>query len=262
MDLKRYQKLAEQVARDAGNLLLTHLHGKRTIEYKSEIDPVTEVDKASERLLTEFFRKQTPEIDILAEEESNTDTGASLRWVIDPLDGTVNYAHKIPAFCVSVGLELDRRPLVGVVFDPNRDELFSATAESSATCNGQPIHVSATDTLNRAVLATGFPYDKRVNPDNNIDHFGEVALASQGIRRFGAAALDLCWTAMGRFDGYWELRLSPWDVAAGRLIVEQAGGRVTDFAGNPTDSFAGNICATNGLFHDDLLAVLARNRHW
>lgn len=259
MDLDHYLQLAIDAAKSAGALLKAEFDGERTIEYKGVIDPVTEVDKASEKLLVDFFNENTPEIDILAEEGADKRTGRKLCWVIDPLDATINYAHKLPIYCVSIGLEKEGMPVVGVVYDPTLDELFCATSDSKSTCNGRPIKVSETGDFNRALFATGFPYDKRTNPENNLDHFSEMIVSCQGVRRVGSAALDLCWTAAGRYDGYWELSLAPWDISAGRLIAQQAGGKVTDFQGNPIDSFARYILATNGLVHGPAMEILGRN---
>lgn len=262
MDLNRYLKLACEAARQAGALVQERVEGVRTIEYKGVIDPVTEVDRASERLLVEFFRRETPEADVLAEEEAHDTSGRELCWVIDPLDATINYAHRLPVYCVSIGLELRGRPVVGAVYDPASDEMFCATQTTPATLNDRPIFVSDIADIDRALLATGFPYDKRTNPENNLDHFSLMLVSCQGVRRVGSAALDLCWTAAGRYDGYWELSLSPWDISAGRLIVEQAGGRVTDFEGAPIDSNTRYILATNGRIHDQAMTLLAKNRRY
>ena len=260
MDIDHYLDLAKRAAERAGTLLKDRFLGERTIDYKGAVDPVTEVDRASERQIVAFFQEHTPEVEILAEEGSYEVAGKELCWVIDPLDATVNYAHRLPVYCVSIGLEARGVPVVGVVFDPTADEMFSATADRPATLNGRPIRVSDTQELDRALMATGFPYDRRTNPENNLDHFGRMLLQCQGVRRVGSAALDLAWTAAGRYDGYWELSLSHWDISAGRLIVEQAGGRVTDFSGNPIDSHTRYILATNGKIHDQAQAVLGQSR--
>jgi myo-inositol-1(or 4)-monophosphatase len=260
MDLSNYLAIAKKAARAAGELLMERLGQNWRVEFKGEVDPVTEVDKASEKLLVEMLSDLAPETDIVAEEEAYDLTGKELCWVVDPLDATVNYSHRFRAFCVSIGLEQNGVPIVGAVYDPVNDEMFTATTDGPACSNDVPISVSVTETLGRSLLATGFPYDRRTNPENNLDHFVEITPACQGIRRVGSAALDLCWTAAGRFDGYWELSLAPWDISAGRLIVQRAGGRVTDFAGGPIDSHTRYIVATNGLIHDPLLSLLARNR--
>ncbi len=259
MDFQKYLAVAQKSAKMAGLYLKGEFSGKRTIEYKGVIDPVTEVDKGSEKMLVEFLSKETPEADILAEEEAKTLTGKELCWIIDPLDATINYAHKVPVYCVSVGLELNGEVVVGAVYDPAQNEMFLASKDSDSTLNGKKITVSDTMDINRALFATGFPYDKRTNPENNLDHFSQMLVSCQGVRRVGSAALDLCWTAMGRFDGYWELSLSPWDICAGRLIVEKAKGKVTDFTGNSIDSHTRYILATNGRVHSQAMDVLARN---
>lgn len=260
MDLKYYLEIAQEAAAKAGRLLKDRFAGERQIEYKGVIDPVTEVDRASEKLLVDFFQKTTPEADILAEEDDYVQTGKELLWVVDPLDATINYAHKVPIYCVSIALERAGRPVVGAVFDPMANEMFCATSETPATLNGNQISVSKVDDLDKALMVTGFPYDKRTNPENNLDHFSEMFVSCQGVRRIGSAALDLCWTAAGRHDGYWELSLAPWDISAGMLIVEQAGGLVTDFEGHPIDSHTRYILATNRLIHDQVMKILARNK--
>ena len=176
--------------------------------------------------------------------------------MIDPLDGTTNFAHGFPAYCVSIGVEYQGRVIVGVVFDPTRQELFVAEAGRGAFLNGAQIHVSRTQKLDEGLLVTGFAYDIRESPANNLDHFARFALCAQGIRRTGTAALDLCYVAAGRFDGFWELKLHPWDTAAGVLIVLEAGGRVTDFKGGPFSIYDQEIVASNGIIHDAMLAVL------
>lgn len=256
MDIHRYLQIAIDTAKVAGQYLGKEFSGKRTVEYKGVIDPVTEVDKATEKMIVEILSKATPEVDILAEEDAKILTGKELCWVVDPLDATINYAHKLPVYCVSIGLEHNGRVIAGAVYDPAHDEMFSASSESPSKLNGNKISVSKTESLDRSLIATGFPYDKRTNPENNLDHFNNMILKCQGVRRVGSAALDLCWTAAGRYDGYWELSLSPWDISAGRLIVEQAGGKVTDFVGAPIDSFTRYILATNGRIHTDVMKIL------
>ncbi len=256
MDLNHYLQIAIDAATMAGAHLRKRFAEDWKVEWKGAVDPVTEVDRESERMIVDFLSSKSPEADILAEEEAHDLSGKELCWVVDPLDATVNYAHRIPVFCVSIGLEKNGVPIVGAVFDPMSIELYAATAESQATRNDQPIQVSEMPNLDRALMATGFPYDKRENPENNLDVFPKMLLACQGIRRVGSAALDLCWTAAGRYDGYWELGLAPWDISAGRLIVERAGGKVTDFKGNPIDSHTRYILATNGKIHEEGIKIL------
>ncbi|HET6369571.1 MAG TPA: inositol monophosphatase family protein, partial [Nitrospiria bacterium] len=181
------------------------------------------------------------------------------RWIIDPLDGTTNYAHGFPCFCVSIGLEHEGNVLLGVVYDPIRSELFYAERGKGATLNGRRIRVSSTFSLSRSLLVTGFAYDIRISQENNIDHFTRFSMRSQGVRRTGSAALDLCYVASGRFDGFWEMKLHPWDVAAGSLIVKEAGGEISTFSGDPFYIDSKEILATNGKIHREMIAVLIRH---
>jgi myo-inositol-1(or 4)-monophosphatase len=180
--------------------------------------------------------------------------------VIDPLDGTTNFAHGYPVYSISIGVEYEGRGLLGVVYDPTRDELFSAESGRGAFLNGTPISVSRTEQLDQALLVTGFAYDIRDTLNNNLDHFGRFALRAQGLRRTGSAALDLCYVAAGRFDGFWEVKLNPWDMAAGVVILREAGGTVTDFRGAPHSIYQPELVASNGRIHDAMLAVLAEGR--
>jgi myo-inositol-1(or 4)-monophosphatase len=255
------RRVAVEAARAAGQLLRAELFGSRRISYKgAPTNLVTEMDARAESLLVEQLRGAFPDDAILAEEGGATPGGSGRRWIIDPLDGTTNYAHGVPAFAVSVALQEGRRVRLGVVYDPNREELFVAERGGGATLNGAPIAVSATDTLDGSLLTTGFPYDIRVRPDNNLKEYGVFSLRSRGVRRWGSAVIDLAYVAAGRFDGYWELRLMPWDVAAGALLVEEAGGRVTDIRGAPLDLDAPTLVASNGRIHDDILRTLEETR--
>src|SRR5262245_2489752 len=236
---------AVKAAEDAGVLLIRRLGQQNRVEHKGVVDLVTEADKASERLLVERLHAALPEAGILAEEGSGSDRGPGLRWVVDPLDGTTNYAHGYPVFSVSIALERDGAVVLGVVLDPTRNECFSALRGSGAFLNGKPIHVSATPDLDAALLVTGFPYDVRTTQRDNLTQFRRFLKTAQAIRRGGSAALDLCYVACGRFDGFWEESLSPWDMAAGVLIVQEAKGRVTGYLGGAPDIESGNILATN-----------------
>jgi myo-inositol-1(or 4)-monophosphatase len=255
------REVAIQAARTAGEVLLYHTrHGFR-IEHKNPINLVTDADRAAEASIIATIRETFPTHRVLAEEgggqEIGQETGQSpFRWVIDPLDGTTNFAHGFPAYCVSIGLEHDGQVVLGVVWDPTRSELFEGERGRGATLNGIPIGVSKTETLLAALLVTGFAYDIRENADNNLDHFTHFALKAQGIRRTGTAALDLCYVACGRFDGFWELKLHPWDSAAGSVIVQEAGGRISDFSGHPYSIYGEAILASNGLIHEQMRAVL------
>jgi myo-inositol-1(or 4)-monophosphatase len=251
-------QLAEQMARAAGQIQRERYETALDIRTKTaSIDLVTEVDRACEAIIVETLRVQRPDDAVLAEEGSGDDRpGATWRWVIDPLDGTMNYAHGYPRFCVSIGVQRDGEPALGVVYDPLLDELFSARRGEGAQLNGRPLRVSEEDDLGRALLATGFAYDVHRSADDNLNHFARFVKTVRGLRRDGSAALNLCYVAAGRFDGYWELKLHPWDVAAGNLIVEEAGGRVSDFSGAPCAGSGREIAASNGCLHDAMLRLL------
>ncbi|HMK08160.1 MAG TPA: inositol monophosphatase family protein [Anaerolineales bacterium] len=247
--------LALEVARAAGGLLRDGL-GRATVEHKSPLELVTEFDRASERLIVERVLASFPQDGLLAEEGSHR-PGGEWRWYIDPLDGTTNFAHGLPHFAVSIGAEAGGSLAFGVVYDPMRDEMFHAARGQGAYLNDRRLHVSAAVDLSRSLLVTGFPYDLRDNQDNNLDHFSRLARRSLAVRRFGSAALDLAYVAAGRFDGYWELRLAPWDLAAGIVLVLEAGGTVTraDGAPHPLQP-PPSIAASNGPLHGPLLEAL------
>ncbi|MFH1624963.1 MAG: inositol monophosphatase family protein [Pseudomonadota bacterium] len=229
--MKEMMVTAVNAAREAGRILRENLGKSIKIDFKGERNLVTDIDRASEKTIIEIIRKKYPDHRILTEESQVKNGTSPYRWIIDPLDGTTNYAHGYPSFCVSIALERKGYVLLGVVYDPILEELFTAEKGNGASLNGGKISVSSTDTLAHSMLATGFPYDLRESQNNNLVHFNNFIMAAQAIRRPGSAALDLCYVAMGRFDGFWELKLSPWDVAAGSLIVGEAGGVVTDFRG-------------------------------
>ena len=222
------------------------------VEYKGEADLVTVADRASETLIRDLIRAQWPSHGILGEEGGLIDTGSDYRWYVDPLDGTTNFAHGFPVFCVSMGLEYKGKPVAGVVYDPTRDELFTAEAGGGAFLNQQPIHVSKIEKLNESLIATGFPSHKR-HKNPNIFFYHQITLRTHGVRRAGSAALDLCSVAAGRLEGFWEFNLNPWDTAAGVLIVEEAGGKVTDFTDNPFQLNSRETVASNRLVHEALL---------
>ena len=251
---------AIQTARDAGRLLAERFGRKIEITNKSELDLVTESDLASEHLIIEHVKTYYPRHSILAEESgaSNPHDGDSQngwRWIIDPLDGTTNYAHGYPCFCVSIGLEHNGELQVGVVYDPVRDEMFAAERGRGASLNGRRITVSRTMNLSAALLCTGFPYDVRQR-NEFARHFASFIMHAQGVRRDGAAALDLAYVAAGRFDGFWEEGLKPWDVAAGALIVAEAGGRISNYHGEALDIHTPPVIASNGLIHEQMMNVL------
>jgi len=255
------------IAREAGGLLMHHFHQHLKIEYKGDADLVTAADRAAEVLIRERIRQQWPTHDVLGEEQGLSDQGSEYRWYVDPLDGTTNFAHGFPVFCVSIALEYqplepgtpERQPsgrqgqrVAAVIYDPTRDELFSAEQGRGAQLNGETIRVSKTATLKECLLATGFPSHKR-HKNPNIYFYHQITLHSHGVRRAGSAALDLCNVASGRFDGFWEFNLNPWDTAAGVLIVEEAGGKVTRFDGAPFELNSQETVASNGLVHEALL---------
>ena len=247
---------AIRVAKDAGRLLRDRVGTRIDIDHKGSINIVTDVDLASERLIREAISTYYPRHEILAEEGGLSESSSEYRWIVDPLDGTTNYAHGYPMFCVSIALECKGEVVLGVVYDPMRDELFAAEQGGGAALNNRPIHVSKTSELMQGLLSTGFPYDIKTSKLTNLDHWANFAMNAQALRRDGAAALDLCYVACGRFDGFWELNLSPWDTAAGALIVAEAGGRVTNFTGGSFSNYKPEIVASNGLIHDRMLEVL------
>ena len=242
-----------EIAREAGALLMGYFHKHVKVEYKGEADLVTVADRNSEALIRDRLRQRWPTHDILGEEGGLQDTGSDYRWYVDPLDGTTNFAHGFPVFCVSIGLDYKGSRIAGVIFDPTRDELFAAEQGSGAYLNQQRIHVSKTASLAECLLATGFPSHKR-HKNPNIFFYHQITLHTHGVRRAGSAALNLCCVACGRFDGFWEFNLNPWDTAAGVLIVQEAGGIVTDFKGGPFQLHSRETLASNGLVHPALLA--------
>lgn len=251
------RQFAIETARAAGILLKENVGRIRKIEFKGAVDIVTDVDRKSEKLITEAIKKAFPGHGILAEESPEVVQASPFKWIIDPLDGTTNYSHGFPFFCVSIGYEVSGEVVLGVVYDPMMDELYAAEKGKGATLNGKKIAVSAIGDLGRSLLATGFPYDLRASKENNLDHFSAFSLKAQAIRRAGSAALDLCYIATGRFDGYWEMKLKPWDTAAGSLMVAEAGGMMTDFSGGPFSIYAPECLASNGLIHEQMKRVLS-----
>jgi myo-inositol-1(or 4)-monophosphatase len=241
-----------EIAREAGALLMGYFQRRVKVEYKGDVDLVTEADRASEALITRRIRERWPGHNILGEEGTRTEQGSEYRWYVDPLDGTTNFAHGFPVFCVSLGLEHNDKRVAAVIFDPTRDEMFTAEKGGGAFLNSRPIGVSAIANLAECLVATGFPSHKR-HKNPNIFFYHQVTLKTHGVRRAGSAALDLCDVACGRFDGFWEFNLNPWDTAAGVLMVEEAGGRVTRFDGQPFRIDSKETLASNGLVHEVLL---------
>ncbi len=253
------------IAREAGALLMDYFRRRVKIEYKGEADLVTEADRNSEALIIRRVREQFPTHAVLGEESGSvaatTASNAGYRWYVDPLDGTTNFAHGFPVFCVSLGIERlnaegKAQRVAGVIYDPTRDELFSAELGRGAFLNGVKVNVSTTANLKDCLIATGFPSQKR-HKNPNIHFYHQLTMKTHGVRRAGSAALDLCYVACGRYDGFWEFNLNPWDTAAGVLIAQEAGGMVTDFAGGEFDIASRQVLATNGFLHSALMHEFA-----
>jgi|WetSurMetagenome_2_1015567.scaffolds.fasta_scaffold07945_4 myo-inositol-1(or 4)-monophosphatase len=255
--MEKFIEVGMGAAREAGKLLMERFHSTFAVMHKGAINLVTEVDIAAENLIVSRIRAAFPHHSILAE-ENHAAGGARgpYTWIIDPLDGTTNYAHGFPVFAVTIALEIEGRVEWGVVYHPAMDEEFTARSGQGAYCGGERIRVSQTVSLGFAMLATGFPYDIRTSEINNLDNFRTFALHAQAIRRTGSAAIDLSYVAAGRFDGFWELKLHPWDCAAGYLLVREAGGIVTNFKGDPGSIYDQEVVASNGLIHKELLDIL------
>ncbi len=250
---------AIETAREAGQILLNKYGRKINITKKGDINLVTEADLASEKHIIEKIRSYYPKHSILAEESGESlvviENDNALKWIIDPLDGTTNFAHGYPCFCVTIALEHNGEIVVGVTFDPTRNELFAAEKGQGATLNGRQIRVSDTEKLSESLIVTGFPYDFKQREDF-ARHLTDFLLYSRGVRRDGSAAIDMAYVACGRFDGFWEEGLHPWDVAAGVLLIEEAGGRVSYYDDAPFSIYAPPICADNGLIHAEMLNIL------
>jgi myo-inositol-1(or 4)-monophosphatase len=249
--LEEYASTATQVAREAGQFLKEHLHDRFAVSRKGEIDLVTEFDLAVENLIITRLASTFPESTVLSEETHAEAARSAVTWIIDPLDGTTNFAHGLPIFSVSIGLEIDGALAWGIVYNPNLEEAFVARRGGGAFLNGDPIKVSETKSLGSSLLATGFPYDIRTSAKNNLNYFQAFALRSQGIRRGGSAAL-----AAGRFDGFWEMKLHPWDCAAGYLMVREAGGLVTNWRGEFGSIYERECLASNARIHEPMMAIL------
>ena len=261
-DPRALRDVAVELAVQAGALLREGYGRLHRPERKGRIDLVTEYDRRSERLLLDELHRRFPGHAVLAEESGVHDPadGSLVRWLLDPLDGTTNFAHNYPFFCVSIAAETGGRLAAGAVFDPVRGELFAAAAGHGATLDGQPIHVSDIPRLEDALLVTGFPYDVREHPERSLPLFQAFLVRAQGVRRDGSAALNLCYLACGRFDGFWEGHLSPWDMAAGTLIVREAGGLVTAYDGGEFQLDGRQILASNGKVHAEMETILEQAR--
>ena len=259
-DMESFKALAIRVSKKAGRKLQDHLGRVKRVGYKGAVNLVTEMDLLSEKMIVAEIHKRYPNHSLLAEEKTHRQENSPYRWIIDPLDGTTNYAHGYPVFCVSIGLEKDGEIILGVVYDPSRNELFVGEKGKGARLNGRRIQVSYTRKLSRSLLTTGFPYDLRESSVNNFDHFQNFARKVHAVRRAGSAALDLCYVAAGRFDGFWEMKLGPWDLAAGSLIVGEAGGKVTDFQGHSIQVDGKHVLASNGKIHREMMKTLKMGR--
>ena len=248
----------EGIARQAGNILVEGFTRKKLIDMKGEIDLVTEVDREAEKFIVGEIKTKFPGQQIIAEESGEHSLGGEASWYIDPIDGTTNFAHGLPIFAVSIGYAWEGEVQLGVVYNPAQDELFSAEKGKGAWLNGRPIKTAESKELSRSLLVTGFPYDRFTNPDNNLDYFNKFALSVRGIRRLGSAALDLCSVACGRVDGYWEIRLEPWDIAAGVLIAREAGARVSKLFGEEERLLSApcSVAAANPALHTKMIEVI------
>ena len=259
LDAREFISVAWNAASTAGALIFDHWQRPKEIAYKGAIDLVTSVDRESERIIVDTLQRAFPDHSILAEEETDRRKSRSpYLWLVDPLDGTTNFAHSYPQFCVSIALQYESEILLGLVYDPIRDECFKAIRGQGATLNGKTIKTSMIDELDKSLLATGFPYDRRDFADFYLAYFKAFMTRCQGIRRSGSAALDLCYLASGRLDGFWELKLKPWDIAAGSLIVREAGGMLSNFLGNPFTIWGQETLASNRLIHDEMVRVAKR----
>lgn len=255
--MSRYLEAAIAAAQEGGRALMEEFARPVHISYKGDADLVTQADQRSEKLVVERLRREFPAHAIVAEEGGGKENDSPFRWFVDPLDGTTNFAHHFPAFAVSIGLEQEGEVIAAVVYNPANGELFTAERGEGACLNGQPIHVSRIDRLAVSLLGTGFPTHKRTeNP--NIHYYWQFTLASHGVRRVGAAALDLCSVACGRLDGFWEFGLKSWDTAAGTLLIREAGGCVTDFSGKPFVPGERVCLASNGLIHEEMRSLAAK----
>jgi myo-inositol-1(or 4)-monophosphatase len=257
IDLNLFRAVAADAALLSGRIQRTRLGTNIGVQNKGELDLVTEVDRACEAAILDRLRRSFPDHDIVAEESAPSLSGSEYVWYVDPLDGTTNFAHQYPFFCTSVALTRSEIPVAAAVYDPIKDELFTAARGRGATCNGRPLKVSASTDLLRSIFLTGFPYDLRDDVGHTLRLFERFLHHARALRRDGAAALDLAYLAAGRIDGYFEERLQPWDVLAGSLLVEEAGGRVSRFDGTPIGVRADEVVASNGFIHEAMLRVLA-----
>jgi len=252
-----YLEVAEKTAREAGVVLLENLGKVKKIEFKAKNSLVTEVDKLSEEIIINNIKKSFPSHDIFAEESGRHSENSDYLWLIDPIDGTTNYAHAYPFFSISIALEVKGEVEIGLVYDPVKDEMFTAEAGKGAHLNGELIKVSKSDSIEHSHVCTGFMHEVEWMVEANIKHFGNFIRRARAVRRDGSAALDVCYVACGRFDGFWELGLNPWDTAAAVLILKEAGGQVTTFSGDEYSIYLKEILASNSIIHDQMMEILA-----
>ena len=253
-----HTQFSQDLARRVGDVVFQQSQQQKRIQYKGAVDLVTQFDTHAQDLIVKEIGHHYPHHGILSEENISKNADAPMKWIVDPLDGTTNFAHGLPIWSISIALEKEGTIVSGAVYDPARRESFAAESGQGALLNGSPINVSLIDDLDKALLVTGFPYDIRDSDDNNLDNFAAFAVHSQAVRRLGSAALDLCYVACGRFDGYWEKKLSPWDQAAGMLILQEAGGRISDFQGKPFSIYGNEVLATNGMIHEQMMSILQK----
>jgi len=255
-NMAKFISVAWEAAKTAGGLLRESWQQPKEIGYKNPVDLVTSIDRESERTIVKILQRTFPTHSILAEEETRvTGHQGNHRWIIDPLDGTTNFAHSYPHFAISIALELDGQVVLGLVYDPLRRECFRAVKDRGATLNGRRLRISKSQALDKSLLATGFPYDRRDHADEYLAFFRAFLVRTQGVRRNGSAALDLCYVACGRIDGFWEAKLRPWDIAAGSLMITEAGGTLSDFSGNPFSIWGHETLASNGAIHAEMVSV-------
>ena len=258
-NLNIFKKVLFEAADESAKILLKHFNTKFKIGRKSAYnDLVTEVDKKSETKIIEVIHKYFPDHNVLSEEAGDLMMSSDYVWIVDPIDGTVNYAHALPIFCISIGLQINKEIVMGLVYNPFSGEKFFSQKGKGAFLNNKRIHVSNKKYLKDAILVTGFPYNAKENYDHCIDHFVNFIKCGLPIRRLGSAALDMCYVACGRFDGFWEVSLNPWDVAAGSLILTEAGGRLSDFNGKKYSIYNKQIIATSGKFHNEMIKVIKK----
>jgi myo-inositol-1(or 4)-monophosphatase len=261
-DLKKYKEVLFEAADEAAKIITSHYNQVFRIGRKKEYnDLVTEVDHESERKIIEVIHKHFPEHNVLSEECGDLNMTSDYVWIVDPIDGTVNYAHALPIFSVSIGLEINKEVIMGTVYNPILNERFYSEKGKGAYLNDMKISVSKTEKLRDSLLVTGFPYGAKDNAGNCIDHFVNFLKLGLPIRRLGSAAFDLCYVACGRFDGYWEVALNPWDMSAGALILNEAGGKLTRFLGDEFSIYKKQVLATNGKIHDEMIEVLKKAEH-